>query len=199
MELNLPPKRLKPTFLREMKSEAVLVFCGTLFDLTEENNQSSSIFEDEKFKNEAKEIKNCIDNLKAQINSQIIKEENFGYLIKNRTKKEVYPLFVKELPLIYYTEVLHLCLNEQMKDKQKWIPEFLIFALLCDWFIEQNNSTKLFSFVENFDYCKILSIYEKVSLQSKSSVKQTVNDMYKLSLDLSSKLKKAKFTNYMKK
>lgn len=198
MMFRLPEKRLKPKLLREIKSEALLVFCNTLLTLTSDKIEADSIFYDNRFKKEADQIKISIETLRKELNQSIINEEYFTYLMENKNKKKIYPIFLKELPLIYYTETLHNTLYKKMQEKQKWIPEFLIFALISQWFIEENNSTKLFNFIELFECNDILSTYERVSIKSDNAINQTINDMYKLSLELTSSLKKAKFKNYTK-
>jgi hypothetical protein len=85
-----------------------------------------------------------------------------------------------------------------MKNKQKWVPEFLVFSLLSEWFIEENNSMQLFSFIKQYQYLEILSMYEKAALESDDKTKFTIKDMYNLSSSLVSNLKKAKFQNFLK-
>jgi hypothetical protein len=85
-----------------------------------------------------------------------------------------------------------------MKNKQKWIPEFLVFSLLSEWFIEENNSMKLFNFIKQYQYVEILSMYEKATFKNDDNTKLTIKDMYNLSSNLVLNLKKAKLQKFLK-
>ncbi len=198
MNFEQPSQRLKPKFLREIKSEALLVFCKQLLMLNTDGLVIKAIFSEENFHKEADHIRKSIRKLTEQLRTHIIDQQYLDYLILNHRKKNLHNIFTRELPLIYYSDILFQTLKKQMKNKQKWVPEFLVFSLLSEWFIEENNSMKLFNFVKQYQYLEILSMYEKAALQSDDKTKFTIKDMYNLSSSLVSNLKKAKFQNFLK-
>ncbi len=198
MNFEQPSQRLKPKFLREIKSEALLVFCKQLLMLNTDGLVIKAIFSEERFHKEADHIKKSIRKLTEQLGTHVIDQQYLDYLILNHRKKNLHNIFTQELPLIYYSDVLFQTLKKQMKNKQKWVPEFLVFSLLSEWFIEENNSMQLFSFIKQYQYLEILSMYEKAALESDDKTKFTIKDMYNLSSSLVSNLKKAKFQNFLK-
>jgi hypothetical protein len=198
MNFEHPSQRLKPKFLREIKSEALLVFCKQLLMLNTDGLVIKAIFSEERFHKEADHIRKSIRKLTEQLGTHVIDQQYLDYLILNHRKKNLHNIFTRELPLIYYSDVLFQTLKKQMKNKQKWVPEFLVFSLLSEWFIEENNSMQLFSFIKQYQYLEILSMYEKAALESDDKTKFTIKDMYNLSSSLVSNLKKAKFQNFLK-
>jgi hypothetical protein len=198
MQFKQPAKRLKPKFLREIKSEALLVFCKQLLMLNTDGLVIKAIFSEERFHKEADHIRKSIRKLTEQLGTHVIDQQYLDYLILNHRKKNLHNIFTRELPLIYYSDVLFQTLKKQMKNKQKWIPEFLVFSLLSEWFIEENNSMKLFNFIKQYQYVEILSMYEKATFKNDDNTKLTIKDMYNLSSNLVLNLKKAKLQKFLK-
>jgi hypothetical protein len=198
MQFKQPAKRLKPKFLREIKSEALLVFCKQLLMLDTDELVVKAIFSDKRFHKESAFIRKNINHIKEDFRTHIIDQQYLDYLILNQRKKNLHNTFKHELPLIYYGDILSQTLEKQMKNKQKWIPEFLVFSLLSEWFIEENNSMKLFNFIKQYQYVEILSMYEKASFKNDDNTKLTIKDMYNLSSNLVLNLKKAKLQKFLK-
>jgi hypothetical protein len=87
MNFEHPSQRLKPKFLREIKSEALLVFCKQLLMLNTDGLVIKAIFSEERFHKEADHIRKSIRKLTEQLGTHVIDQQYLDYLILNHRKK----------------------------------------------------------------------------------------------------------------
>jgi hypothetical protein len=188
-----PKKRLKPLLLREIKSEALLVFCRRLLAFTKLNKENAKdIFSSSELQKEALFVEQKIEKLTFYFELHIVGVDYFEHIVKNYKEGKNKKLFRQEKPLIYYYDELIIGLENYMENKTTWIPELLIFIILSQWFVEENNSMKLYYFLQEYDFNSIIGMYEKISFGNNTESKETVLDMYRLSDALVKRLQTAK-------
>ncbi len=193
--MKAPKNRIKPTFLREIKTEALLVFIRTTlityFERVENGNEEVIIDK----KEDIEKISKCLNILHNDLKDKVVDSRYIQTLTNHAQHDEKYRiLLLKEEPLcIYYNDIVQE-LSKNLKDGSKWIPEILIISLLTEWLIEEEKSIALFPFLKKFDYIELFNIYDNIRLKDiKSEKAETIKSMYKLSSNLINALKKSKY------
>jgi hypothetical protein len=94
--------------------------------------------------------------------------------------------------MVYYDSLVK-GLERNLNNGQKWMPEFMVICLLSEWIIEEEKSVYLYPFLENINYLSLFNIYEKTKLISFIENKAIIMNMYKISSNLISNLKKCSY------
>lgn len=186
--------RVKPVLLRDIKTEALLVFCRTtLEDYFNQIDKLGYFFqlgnkEDNEFT--TSELKKLLNNLQDTV-------INFSYLrslIQNSSKNYSSIAIIKrEEPLIFYYDSLVKEIERLLKNGSFWIPELIVICLLSEWIIEEEKSTYFYSYLKDFNYFELLNCYDNAKKNLDSDKKDIIFNMYKISSKLIEKLKKAEY------
>ena len=186
--------RVKPVLLRDIKTEALLVFCRTtLEDYFNQIDKLGYFFqlgnkEDNEFT--TSELKKLLNNLQDTV-------INFSYLrslIQNSSKNYSSIAIIKrEEPLIFYYDSLVKEIERLLKNGSFWIPELIVICLLSEWIIEEEKSTYFYSYLKYFNYFELLNCYDNAKKNLDSDKKDIIFNMYKISSKLIERLKKTEY------
>ena len=186
--------RVKPVLLRDIKTEALLVFCRTtLEDYFNQIDKLGYFFqlgnkEDNEFT--TSELKKLLNNLQDTV-------INFSYLrslIQNSSKNYSSIAIIKrEEPLIFYYDSLVKEIERLLKNGSFWIPELIVICLLSEWIIEEEKSTYFYSYLKDFNYFELLNCYDNEKKNLDSDKKDIIFNMYKISSKLIERLKKTEY------
>ena len=192
----LPSQRIKPNFLRDVKTEALLVFIRTTleqyFKQKTKNDFKSNLGSEEQIKTIEKNLELLFNNLSIHfVNAHYL------YTILNTTKRtqQLKLLIKKEEPLMIYYDAIVKGLSVHLENGTNWIPEMLIITLLSEWLLEEEKSAHLFPFLNEINYLELITIYDEIKLNADDEKKAVIMNMYKLSTKLISVLKNTKFKN----
>jgi len=172
--------------LKDVKTESLLIYIkSVLEDLTKklENDRYKIDLKNEKINDEIKKnIYFLYTNLQKSVFTQTELSSKLKLIKdgKNRYKS-----------LAYYYNTLIKQKNSFTDEIDHWIPEHIIFSLLCEWVIEEEKSTSSFEFLNNIDYVKILSFYEEMG--STKQYRKDLLKMYKVSNSMIKQLKDSKY------
>lgn len=186
--------RVKPKLLRDIKTEALLVFIRTtLEDFFKQIEDTHSYFqlgskEDSEFVYD--ELKKLLEKLQETvINSSYLRS-----LIENATKHpSLKALAKKEEPLMVYYDSLVKTIERLLTNGSSWIPELIVIALLSEWIIEEEKSTYFYPFLKEFDYLDLINRYDNSKIGLDKEKREIVLNMYKISSTLIEKLKNTKY------
>lgn len=198
MFISSPPNRIKPLLLRDVKTEALLVFIRTTLeqffkDISNGNTciQIGSDTEQEKID---LILKNLLSNLQNTIiSSATLRQFSFN----TRPNKGMLILIKKELPLLHYYDAIVHQIQISLKQGENWIPEQLCLALLSEWILEEEKSIDIFPYLKDIDYISLLSMYDKVKLEIKQDGNhhnaQVISNMYLVASSIIRRLKNTKY------
>lgn len=192
--------RIKPNLLRDQKTEALLVFIRTTleehFNVIKKDNETSVFGSKEDTDYIYKELNKLLNNLQIYtVNAKYLQT-----LIANSGKNNTsYLLALKEKPLMVYYDSLAIPLEKNILTGQDWIPEVLVISLLSNWVLEEEKSTHLYKFLDDLDYLKLTSIFDKAKSDESKENKKIVMDMYNISIKLIESLKKCSYSASKKK
>jgi hypothetical protein len=186
--------RVKPLLLRDIKTEALLVFVRTTLEdyfyqiekhgfYFQLGNEKDNIFV-------SSELKKLLENLQdTVINSSYLRS-----LIENASKNNSLKLIAKkeESLMIYYDSIVKE-IEKLLKNGNFWIPELVVICLLSEWVIEEEKSTYFYPYLKYFDYLALLDCYDNTKINLDNEKKEIVINMYKISSKLIDRLKKTEY------
>ncbi|MDN5074162.1 hypothetical protein [Aliarcobacter butzleri] len=186
--------RIKPLLLRDVKTEALLVFVRTtLEDYFRQIENESNYFElgskeDNQF------VYNELKKLLEKLQDTVINSSYLRSLIENAPKHPSLKVLAKrEEPLMVYYDSLVKTIERLLKDGNSWIPELIVIALLSEWIIEEEKSTYFYPFLNDINYLDLLSRYDNAKIGLDKDKKEIMLNMYKISSTLIEKLKNTKY------
>ena len=186
--------RVKPKLLRDIKTEALLVFVRTtLEDYFYQIEKGSCFF---KLSNEEdmKYVYNNLRKLLDYLEDSVINSSYLRSLIENANKNASLRLLAKkEEPLMVYYDSLVKSIERQLPNGTFWIPELIVIALLSEWIIEEEKSTYFYPFLKDLNYLDLMDRYDKAKVDLDKEKREIILNMYKISSTLVQKLKNTKY------
>ncbi len=188
------PNRVKPKLLREMKTEALLVFIRTTLEeyfIKLDNQEIKSQIGNEE---DIEFISSSLRELLSKLQECVVSSTYLRSLIANMHKNSALKMIAKkEEPLMVYYDSIIKALENKFYNGQYWMPELVVISLLSEWIIEEEKSTFLYPFLGDINYLELLNIYDKTRLNLDDEKKEIIMNMYKISSYLISKLKESHF------
>lgn len=186
--------RVKPKLLRDIKTEALLVFVRTtLEDYFYQIEKGSCFF---KLSNEEdmKYVYNNLRKLLDYLEDSVINSSYLRSLIENANKNASLRLLAKkEEPLMVYYDSLVKSIERQLPNGTFWIPELIVICLLSEWIVEEEKSIYFYPFLKDFDYIDLINRYEVIKKDLEVDKKEVILNMFIISTKLIEKLKKVDF------
>ena len=186
--------RVKPKLLRDIKTEALLVFVRTtLEDYFYQIEKGSCFF---KLSNEEdmKYVHNNLRKLLDYLEDSVINSSYLRSLIENANKNASLRLLAKkEEPLMVYYDSLVKSIERQLPNGTFWIPELIVICLLSEWIVEEEKSIYFYPFLKDFDYIDLINRYEVIKKDLEVDKKEVILNMFIISTKLIEKLKKVNF------
>ena len=186
--------RIKPLLLRDVKTEALLVFIRTtLEDYFRQIENESNYFElgskeDNQF------VYNELKKLLEKLQDTVINSSYLRSLIENAPKHQsLKALAKKEEPLMVYYDSLIKTIERLLTNGSSWIPELIVISLLSEWIIEEEKSTYFYPFLKDLDYIDLINRYDNAKIGTDKDKKEIMLNMYKISSTLIEKLKNTKY------
>lgn len=186
--------RVKPKLLRDIKTEALLVFVRTTLEQcfyqidnvgynfrlgTDEDNEI--VYSSLKF-------------LLEQLQDTVINSSYLRSLIENSHKNITLKVLAKkEEPLMVYYDTLVKAIESSLKNGSSWIPELVVISLLSEWIIEEEKTAYFYPYLKDIDYLDLISRYDDTKKTLDIDKKEIIMNMYKTSSVLIEKLKKAEY------
>lgn len=181
--------------LEDIKTKALLVFIRATLEqnFSEVENMIGYSFilgneEDNKF------IHDVLKELFVKLKHTVVSSIYLKNLLENSNKNPTATILAKkEAPIMFYYSILVRTIELSLKDGTPWIPELIVVALLSEWLLEEENSTHLYPYLNDFDYVDILSRYDNCRKILEDDKKAIIMNMYKVSSKLISQLKKSEY------
>ena len=186
--------RIKPLLLRDVKTEALLVFVRTtLEDYFNQINKSGYYFQLGN-ENDNELVSSQLKKLLINLQDTIINSSYLRSLIETASKNPSLKVIAKkEEPLMVYYDSLVKEIEKSLVNGSFWIPELVVICLLSEWIIEEEKSTFFYPYLKEFDYISLLNCYDKAKIDLDKEKKEIIMSMYKISSKLIEKLKKVEY------
>jgi len=184
--------RIKPNLLRDMKTEAVLVFTRTALERFFKRSKDTEIIKIGSLE-DTKYIYENLWNLKLKLQDSVVNVEYLINLVQSAKKNPDLNTLVKfEEPLIRYYDAMSKRIEFHIPKSRIFIPEFLVLCILNYWIVEEEKSIKLYPFLKEFDFLNLIEKFELEALKSKED-RKNILDAHRITSDLIETLKKTKY------
>ena len=186
--------RIKPKLLRDIKTEALLVFIRTT--LEQSFYQIDNIgYSFELGNDKDKElVYSSLKKLLEQLQDTVINSTYLRSLIENSHKNATLKLLAKkEEPLMIYYDTLIKTIEVCLPNGSSWIPELVVISLLSEWIIEEEKTAYFYPYLKDMNYLDLINRYDNSKKDLDNEKKDIMMDMYKLSSKLIEKLKKVEY------
>lgn len=186
--------RIKPTLLRDVKTEALLVFIRTTLEQSfyqiENVGYHFKLGSDE----DNEEVYKSLKMLLSHLEDTVINSTYLRSLIENSHKSNTLKLLAKkEEPLMVYYDSIVKGIEVSLSNGSSWIPELVVISLLSEWIVEEEKSINLYPFLKDIDYLDLISRYDNSKKDLDEQHREVIMNMYKLSSKLIDRLKNTKY------
>ena len=194
--------RVKPKLLRDIKTEALLVFIRTT--LEQSFQQIDNVGYNFRLGNDEDNevVYSSLKALLEQLQDTVINSTYLRSLIENAHKNATLKLLAKkEEPLMIYYDTLVKTIEVCLPNGSSWIPELVVISLLSEWIIEEEKTAYFYPYLKDMNYLDLINRYDNSKKDLDNEKKDIMMDMYKLSSKLIEKLKKVEYkinTTYKK-
>ncbi|MDZ7819233.1 MAG: hypothetical protein U5K55_11790 [Aliarcobacter sp.] len=186
--------RVKPKLLRDVKTEALLVFIRTTLEQSfyqiDNFGYSFELGNEEDKKLVYFSLKKLLEHLQdTVINSTYLRS-----LIENSHKNLTLKILAKkEEPLMVYYDTLIKTIEVCLPNGSFWIPELVVISLLSEWIIEEEKTAYFYPYLKDFDYLDLINRYDNSKKDLDDEKKEIIMNMYKISSKLIERLKRTEY------
>lgn len=186
--------RIRPTLLRDVKTEALLVFVRTALERyflqMEECDYKPSMGTQE----DTTYVYGTLTALRDKLQESVV---NADYLITVVKSAEKYPSFRQiakyEAPLISYYNAMAQKVANHFYNKFASLPEFLVICVLSHWILEEEKSIHLYPFLKDIDFMSLIDKFEMNRENFQKNNECIISDIHAVAVDIVEKLKEKKF------
>lgn len=186
--------RIKPMMLSGVKTEALLVFARTalerFFIHIKENDLHPVVGSESDTEYVYSELKKLTDKLQECV-------VNADYLINIVQSAKKFPKLKEiakhEEPLMNYYDVMAHKVANHFMNKPAYVPEFLVLCVLDYWIAEEERSTDLYPFLNEFNFSLMIEKFENSREDFKKDGECILSDIFNVSESIILKLKQKKY------
>ncbi|MDD4328979.1 MAG: hypothetical protein PHD79_03425 [Aliarcobacter sp.] len=189
------PAQICIKLLRDIKTDALLIYIKTVIEELLENIKNETYKIDLGYENFNKEIEENIIELNIKLDKTIINAyELKSFMAYQQMKQTNHKLLPNDEALVFYYNTIVKQIETQLKEGELWIPEQIVLALLSEWVLEEEKSTIFYTFLNDFDYLRLLSYYETARNNEKNiNLRENIIRMYQISSSMIKRLKNSKY------
>lgn len=189
------PAQICIKLLRDIKTDALLIYIKTVLEELLENIKNEKYKIDLGFDDFNKEIEKNIIELNTKLDKTIINAyELKSFMAYQQIKQANNKLLPNDEALVFYYNTIVKQIETQLKEGELWIPEQIVLALLSEWVLEEEKSTIFYTFLNDFDYLRLLSYYETARNNEENiNLKDNIIKMYQISSSMIKRLKNSKY------
>jgi len=186
-------KRVKPTFLRDVKTEALLVFARTGLERYFAQLHTAGFQPNIGSKDDTSYIYSSLQKLLHDLQQCVV---DAGYIqavtIQAAKDQRFIPLYQQEKPLIDYYNVLVHAVEQHSRDEPLFLPELLVVCALSIWILEEEKSMHLYPFLLEIDWLELIGRFESNRHEFEKNGECHVSKIHDFSYKLIQKLKQKK-------
>ena len=186
--------RVRPTMLRDVKTEALLVFCRTAleryFAKIDEAEYKASVGTNE----DTIYVYETLRSLLVNLQDSVVNVDYFLDLVEWSKQNPMFRQLAKsEEPLINYYDVMAKVIRDHYEDKPAFLPEFLVVCALDNWIAGEEHSIELYPFLKDIDFLELMSKFEENRKYFEKEDECMVKDIHELSDKVTLNLKSYKY------
>lgn len=187
-------KRIKPTLLRDVKTEALLVFARTALERYFRELDEADIETVLGRNEEVGYVYSTLRKLLIQLQECVV---NVDYLIALAQSANRHPalkvLNRQEEPLIAYYNIMAQKVRDHYKEQPAYLPAFLVICVLAEWILGEERSTHIYPFLDEMDFLELIGKFEDNREHFYRDDECKISEIHELSFKIIEKLKNYKY------
>lgn len=153
--------RIKPSMLRDVKTEALLVLVRTALERYFAELDKVNAQEDIETDENANYVYTTLDTLLTQLQKHVVNVDYLLTLVQHASHRpQLRALYKLEEPLINYYDIMAQQVKSHFDGKHVYLPLFLVICVLAGWIQEEEKSTHLYPFLEGIDFLELMGMFE---------------------------------------
>lgn len=186
--------RVKPSLLRDIKMEAILVFSRTALERYFATIDKSGIDLELTCEDETRYVYTILRELLGKLQESVV---NVDYLIDVMQSANNYPLLKtlakQEESLMRYYDIMAQQVRNHFEEEAAYLPELLVICVLEEWILGEEKSTHLYPFLDEIDFLELISVFERNRKYFEKDETCKVSEILELSFKVVEKLKNYKY------
>ena len=187
-------RRVRPSLLRDVKTEALLVFARTglerYFAELQEAGIAFSLGRDE----DTRYVHDTLKSLLGGLQETVVNAEYLHALSRSARFNSVSNLmYQREKPLIDYFNTLVNTVEQRYSDDRLLLPELLVICVLSAWILEEEKSVSQYPFMMTIDWLELVDRYETNRGEFEKEGVCLIGRTHDIACDIIQKLKQKKF------
>jgi len=186
--------RIKPSLLRDVKTEALLVFARTALERYFSELNRANIKTKVGTNEDTAYVYDTLKKLLTQLQKSVV---NVDYLISLAQNSHKHPtikvLSTQEEPLTSYYNIMAQQVKNHYQDQPAYLPTFLVISVLAEWILGEEKSTHIYPFLDDFDFLELIGKFEDNREHFYHEDKCKISEIHELSFKIIEKLKNHKY------
>jgi len=186
--------RIKPSLLRDVKTEALLVFARTALERYFAQLDKADTGTASEIDEEALYVYNVLRKFLTQLQESVV---NVDYLINLVQSSNKHPglkvLMKKEEPLMEYYDIMAQKVKSHYDGKFVYLPVFLVVSVLAEWVLGEEKSTHIYPFLDEMDFLELIGKFEGNRNYFYQDDSCKISEIHELSFKVIEKLKNHKY------
>ncbi len=183
-------ERIKPALLRDVKTEALLVFSRTALERFFKQIYETQHTPEMSGNEDTKYIYENLERLRDVLQTYVVNVDYLLNLVKYApSHSQVKRLAKFEEPLIHYYDAMAQKVANHYKDRAAKYPEFLIICILSHWILEEGKSIDQFPFLKEFDFEMLIEKFENNRSALEDDGECILSEIHSVSIAIVEKLK----------
>jgi len=186
--------RIKPTLLRDVKTEALLVFARTALERYFRELDQANVETACETDSEAAYVYTTLKELLAQLQQSVV---NVDYLINLVQASKRYPalkvIVKREEPLMDYYDIMAQRVRSHFDNEPVYLPVFLVISVLAEWILGEEKSTHIYPFLDKIDFLELIGKFEGKREHFYQDDTCKISEIHELSFNVVEKLKNYKY------
>jgi len=186
--------RIKPSLLRDVKTEALMVFARTALERYFARLDQAKVLNIMAKNEETAYVYNTLNKLLQQLQKCVVNVDYLIHLSTNANKSATLKLLSKqEEPLIAYYDIMARKVRDHYKGKPTSLPAFLVISVLAEWILGEEKSTHIYPFLNEIDFLELIGKFEDNREHFYQDDECKVSEVHELSFEIIEKLKNCNY------
>ncbi len=191
---NYCTNRIKPSLLRDVKTEALLVFARTALEryfaqIDQANMQSVSETD-----TEAAYVYDTLKRFLAQLQSCVVNADYLINVVHNAQRDPAFRILKKqEEPLMDYYDIMAQRVRTHFNGEFVYLPVFLVVCVLAEWVLGEEKSTHIYPFLDEIDFLELIGKFEDNREHFYQDNECKISEIHELSFKIIEKLKNHRY------
>ncbi len=187
-------QRVKPSLLRDVKTEALLVFARTALERYFDQIDAQGGYPKLGSEEDTRFVYETLRRLRDQLQRCVVNVDYLIVVVKGAEKHPQFRYLAKhEEPLVRYYNIMAKTVVNYFSDTTSFIPEFLVVCMLNHWIHEEEKSIHWYPFLKETDFATLIDVFEsnrEIIEQHKEGI---ITELFNVAVSMIEKLKNEKY------